>query len=248
MEGVFVLSDYSEFLKEITNQIGLPEEQVISVPLPAYDSEYKWHNWVNNIFKEHSIKKLVIPISLPTNSPNNLGLIIAMHIRLNYEVSLKERLVPIVFLSDLELGNIFKQNELDSDYNPQHLLLSKGVVLSNFDSETIINFINNMEAVNASDYKLQVLNKLKVSQKTNEGKHSIANAWGCYKLALVTGLGEEIFKETIIANKLKTLYAKYLICENDAFSISKYFDLNPLKCSNKKILFIDDRVMMVGQL
>lgn len=241
MEGVFILSDYSEFLKEIINQLNLPEENEISVPINVYDSEHLWHNWVNDIFKERNIKKLIIPISLPTDNPNTLGLIIAMHIRLNYEVSEENRIFPIIFLSDLELGNIFKINEYDSDYNSQNLLFTKGVLLSNFDSDNIIDTIQKVEFLNPSDYKTQVLNRLKVSQKANEGKHSIANAWGCYKLALVTGLGDVAFRETVIANKLKTLYAKYLICDNEIFDTSRYIDLNPLQCSDKKILFIDDR-------
>ena len=133
MKGVYILSDYSDFLKEITHRIDLKEDKVISVP-SAYDQEYLWHNWINHIFTENDIKRLIIPVSLPTDSPNCLGLIIGLHLRLNYEIPLEKRMVPIVFLSDFELGNVIKLNSNDFDYywqqHWQRAYISKNDVLT----------------------------------------------------------------------------------------------------------------------
>ena len=240
MEGTFILSDYKEDIKEITNQIGISENQVIS--FPSFDNESGWHNWTTQLFKDNDIKKLVVPISIPTDSPiNSQGLMIALHIRLNYELSIEKRLIPIIFLSDFSLDVILRKNNFDVDNNSQNLLFTKGVFLSSFDKDEILNTITKSGPCYSEDYRKLVLNKLRVLQKASTGKHSIANAWGCLKLALVTGLRNEIFKLDAVSDMLKTLYAKYLICYNEVYSEEKRIDLQPLKCLGKKILFIDDQ-------
>jgi len=240
MEEVFILSDYTQFFKELTKQLEFSDDRIIS--LPTFDNESDWHDWTTQLFNNNTINKLVIPISTPTNNPINTdGLKIALHIRLNYELSLSQRLTPIISLSDFSVENILGKNNFDTDNNPQSLLFTKGVCLSSFDSEEIRKTIGKAEPCLPEDYKKQVLNKLKILAKASTGKHSITNAWGCFKLAQVTGFRDEIFKHEAISEHLKTLYSKYLICYNEAFTQEKRIDLNTIKCNDKKILFIDDQ-------
>ena len=91
-------------------------------------------------------------------------------------------------------------------------------------------------------FRSQVLDKLNIVQKANTGKHSLANAWGCYKLSLATGQNNTIIKHPGVSEQLKTLYAKYKICFNDTNKLDRYIDLTPIpELGNKRILFIDDQ-------
>ena len=242
MEGIFIISDYKEGIKEIIKQIGIPQNQVIS--FPAIENESSWHDWTTQIFRDNNIKKLVIPVSVsvqPDNIINTQGLMTSLQIRLNYELKKEQRLTPIILLSDFSLDVLLRKNFFDPDNNPQNLLFTKGVILSAFDKDEILKSIEKINHCYPGEYKKAVLDKLKILQKASIGKHSIANAWGCFKLALVTGLRDEIFQIEAVSRMLKTLYAKYLICYNEAYTAEKYIDLNTLKCSGKKILFIDDQ-------
>lgn len=240
MKELFILSDYSSFFKELIKQIGFSENSIIS--LPSFENESSWHDWTTQLFKKNNISKLVIPISIPTDNPiNSEGLKIALHIRLNYELSISQRLTPIILLSDFSIENILGKNNFDTDNNPQNLLFTKGIFLSSFDSEEIIKISEKAEPCLPENYQKLILNKLKILAKTSTGKHSISNAWGCFKLAQITGLRDEIFKHDGISEHLKTLYSKYLICYNEAFSHEKRIDPKPIKCNGKKVLFIDDQ-------
>jgi CheY-like chemotaxis protein len=239
MEGVYIFSDYKPFIKEIIVQLGIPEKQIISTQ--SFEKENKIHDWLVDIFKHNEIKTLLIPLNLSTNDPINDGLKIALHIRLNYELTVIKRLVPIIFLSDFTLEVIIRNGSFDPVNNPQNLLFTRGVYISSFDLAQIKNILHKVEICAVEEYRNGILSKLKIIQRASVGKHSISNAWGCFKLAQVAGLRDEIYKNENVAEHLKTLYAKYLICYNDTFTYEKYIDLSPIRCSGKKILFIDDQ-------
>lgn len=240
MKEVFILSDYTQISKELTKQLEFTENRIIS--LPSSENKSDLHDWTTQLFKNNTISKLVIPISIPTDNPiNTEGLKMVLHIRLNYEITLSQRLIPIILLSDFSIENIICKNNFDTDNNPQSLLFTKGIYLSSFDSAEIIKTVKNAEPCSPEDYQKQVLNRLKILPKASTRIHSITNAWGCFKLAQVTGLRDEIFKHVALSGYLKELYSKYLICYNDAFTQEKRIDHNPIKCNSKKILFIDDQ-------
>ncbi|MBK7095610.1 MAG: hypothetical protein IPH57_11360 [Saprospiraceae bacterium] len=247
MKEVFILSDYTQFFKELTIQLEFTENRIIS--LPSFENESNWHDWTTQLFKNDIISKLVIPISIPTDNPiNTEGLKMALHIRLNYELTLSQRLTPIILLSDFSIENIIGKNNFDTDNNPQNLLFTKGIYLSSFDSGEIIKTVENAEPCSPEDYQKQVLNKLKILPKASTGKHSITNAWGCFKLAQVTGLRDEIYKHNAISGHLKTLYSKYLICYNDAFKQEKRIDLNLLNVIARKFFSLMTKLMKVGEI
>ncbi|MBL0065537.1 MAG: hypothetical protein IPP38_11110 [Bacteroidetes bacterium] len=239
MQGVFIFSDFKPFTKEIIVQLGIPDNQVISTQ--TFEKENNYHDWLTDVFKNNEIKQILIPLNLNTNDPINDGLRIALHIRLNYELAVIKRIIPIIFLSDLTLDVVIRNNDFDPDINPQNILLTKGVFLSSFDTDQIKILINKVKPCAENEYNLRILNKLKISQKASVGKHSISNAWGCFKLAQVTGLRDEIYKDGYVTDHLKSLYAKYLICYNDTYTNDRLIDLSPIKCNGKKILLIDDQ-------
>ena len=239
MQGVFIFSDFKPFTKEIIVQLGIPDNQVISTQ--AFEKETNYHDWLTEVFKNNEVKQILIPLNLSTNDPINDGLRIALHIRLNYELAIFKRIVPIIFLSDFNLDVIIRNNDFDPDINPQNILFTKGVFLSSFDTDQIKKLINKVVSCAENEYHVGILNKLKITQKASVGKHNISNAWGCFKLAQITGLHDKIYKDINVSEHLKTLYAKYLICSNDTYTNDKLIDLSPIKCNTKKILFIDDQ-------
>ncbi len=244
MDGIYILKDSNPVLTQIINDLSIPEKQIFSYTI--FEHQKDCHDWSTNQLKGKSVKKIIIPLSLSfqNDSPiNTEGLNIALNIRLNYELSKQERLTPIILLSDFDFENTLKINHFNNESNPQNLLFTKGVELSSFDSEEIEQKLSKTNVFLDNEY-FNILNKLKIISKAQIGKHSIANAWGCFKLAqaIEYGFEKEIFKNDNIVSHLKSIYAKYLICQNESYQINKNFiDLNPLKCNNKKILFIDDQ-------
>lgn len=240
MEGIYFISDYTENSKELIKRIELPESQVIQYK--TCETESEWHDWTTQLIQEYQMKKLIIPLSISSDkSINNNGLKVALHIRLNYELTVTQRLLPIILLSDFNVDVLLRRNNFDDESNSQNLLFTKGMYLSSFDESEIKEITESAEPCDKEKYKTEVLNKLHILRKASTGKHDIANAWGCYKLASVTGLREKIFRIEAVSNMLKTLYAKYLICQNDAYIIENEEHFEQVNCENKRILFIDDK-------
>lgn len=238
MESIYLISDFSDKIKRLAENLQVPAQNIISYQYKENESGY--HTWLNDEFKAKEIDKIIIPVSISNDDTiNTIGLLLGLHIRLNYEISLKKRLIPIIYLSNFTVENLIKVNSFDSENNPQNLFFTKGVYFSSFDIEDIQKTIKFTTPCLEGDYYKNVLSKLNINRKV--GGHDIANAWGCFKVAQVVGFDDRIFQLDSIAKHLKQLYAKYLICKNQTFSNEKRIDLNPIKCNGKKILFIDDK-------
>jgi CheY-like chemotaxis protein len=240
MESIYLISDFSNKIKRLAESLKLPAQNIISYQYKENESGY--HTWLNDEFKAKEIDKIIIPVSISNDhTVNTIGLLLGLHIRLNYELTLEKRLIPIIFLSNFTVENLIKVNSFDSDNNPQNLIFTKGVYFSSFDIEDIQKTIISSTPCLKADYYKNVLSKLNINRKEALGGHDIANAWGCFKVAQVVGFDDRIFQLYPIAKHLKQLYAKHLICKNQTFSNEKRIDLNPIKCNGKKILFIDDK-------
>lgn len=241
MEKTFIISDYSEKLKRIINSLALPESNVIANE--SHESERKYHGWLLKTFQEKEIDKIIIPLSLTKDAQmsNSDGFMLALHIRLNYELDIEKRLVPIIFLTNFTVDNILTTYDFDIDNNPQNIIFTKGIYFSSFDTEEIKAIHDEAIVCTLSEYQSKILSKLNIHRKATSGGHDIANAWGCFKLAQVVGLRDEIFELETISKHLKQLYAKFLICKNDSFSDEETINLEPINCQNKQILFIDDK-------
>lgn len=242
MNGTYIISDYTNKMNNLIDALQIDESNIISNKQCLNEKEY--HIWLTTEFKNNNIEKIIIPLSLPTDAAfvNTDGLLIALHIRLNYEIEIEKRLIPIVLLSNFTLENIIKFNNFDKDNNPQNLIFTKGIYFSSFDIEDIILQHDKAVACRPEQYKTDILPKLNIQRKATVGNHDIANAWGCYKLAEVVGSKDDILRLDAISNHLMQLYAKFLICKNDSFKTNvSYLKLEPLECQAKNILFIDDK-------
>src|SRR5437868_2756175 len=108
-EGTYIISDNEPLVKSVIGQLNLSESKVIYSE--AFANENDFHDWSTQLFKNRTLKKLIIPLSLPTiGTINTEGLKIALHIRLNYELSLEERCIPIVILTDFNLDILIAKN------------------------------------------------------------------------------------------------------------------------------------------
>jgi DNA-binding NarL/FixJ family response regulator len=237
MRSTFII--YDDGSKEQAEII----EQQLSIERISYQShenEMGYHDWLTREFKTKNIQRILIPLSLPSLEENTEGLLLGLHIRLNYELPIEKRNIPIVFITNLSIDNILAKSTFDSDNNPQNLLFSEGIYISSTDIDEIKEKLGTAKSV--KDYNL-FLRQLNIRRKATVGGHDIANAWGCYKLARVVGISEAVFANEAIAKHLKQLYAKYLICVNESYNDSKmsYIDLQPISCLGKRVLFIDDK-------
>lgn len=214
----------------------------------AHENERGFHDWLTREFKNKDIRRILIPLSLPTSEENTEGLLLGLHIRLNYELPIEKRSIPIVFISNLSFENILTKSNFDSDNNPQNMLFAEGTYVSSSDIDEIKEKLGIAKPVD--DYNL-FLRQQNIRRKAIVGGHDIANAWGCYKLAQVAEnkddigkpnrIKDDIFRQEFIAKHLKQLYAKYLICNNESFNDELRLQKNPIKCQGKQILFIDDK-------
>ena len=237
MENTYMIFDegfqkQAEFIKT--------ELSIEMISYQAHENERGFHDWLTREFKNKDIQRILIPLSLPTSEENTEGLLLGLHIRLNYELPIEKRSIPIVFITNLSINNILEKSTFDSDNNPQNLLFSEGIYISSTDIDEIKEKLETARSV--KEYNL-FLRQLNIRRKATVGGHDIANAWGCYKLARVVGISDVVFSKEAIAKHLKQLYAKYLICVNESYDDSKmpYDDLQPISCSGKRILFIDDK-------
>jgi len=237
----YIISDDSNRIKRIIKDLEIPQTQIISHK--NYDTEAKTHEWLNREFQKKDIEKIIIPLSLDTNGNiiNAIGLTLALHIRLNYEVNVKKRLIPIIILSNIYIENLITKFSFDKDNNPQNLLFTPGLYFSLFDSNEIKEKLAQTKEIKEKDYYENILPRLNIKRKAIYGKHDIANAWGAYKIALITGQSDKILKNEKVGKHLKQLYAKYLISSNQAFDNREFTDTAPLNINEKKILFIDDK-------
>lgn len=237
MENTYILFD--EGFEKQAEIIGT-KLSIGKISYKAYEKEMEFHDWLTREFKDNDIQKILIPLSLPTVEENTEGLLLGLHIRLNYELPIEKRSIPIVFISNLSVENILTKSIFDSDNNPQNMLFAEGTYVSSSDIDEIKEKLEIVKPV--GDYNL-FLRQLNIRRKAIVGGHDIANAWGCYKLARVIGISETIFSKEAIAKHLKQMYAKYLICDNESYNDSKmsFVDLQPVKCSGKRILFVDDK-------
>lgn len=240
MENTYLISDFSENLKHIADLLKIPESNVISFVRKQNEKEF--HEWLQDVFTKNDIKKIIMPISLSNDiAYNTEGLLLGLHIRLNYQLSVDKRCIPIIYLSNFSIENIIKANNFDKDNNPQNLLFTKGVYFTSFDLDDIKKTIENALPCSLENYEQNLLPRLNIQRKATSGGHDIANAWGGYKLGLIIGVGDTIFNEEYASKYLKQLYAKYLICKNEIFDHRKMIDLKQIKCFGKKVLFIDDK-------
>ena len=237
MENTYIIFDegfekQAEFIKT--------ELSIERISYQAHENERGFHEWLTREFKNKDIQRLLIPLSLPSKEENTEGLLLGLHIRLNYELPIEKRSVPIVFITGLSVENIISKSGFDKDNNPQDLFFTEGIYISSSDIDEIKQKLK--VAMPVMDYDL-FLRKLNVRRKDDFGGHDIANAWGCYKLARVVGISDIVFSKESIAKHLKQLYAKYLICVNESYNDSKmsYVDLQPISCSGRRILFVDDK-------
>ncbi len=240
-----IISDHSDKINKMIESLEFNKDNIITFENKSSDNE--WHKWTSKMLIENNIQKIIIPLSLSLDGTDNIiGLKIAMHIRLNYEIDISKRLIPIIILTDKDLENITVDSlnltsSSDSLCNLHHLLYTKGTELASFEKEEVIDVIKNIESCEDNGYKPNILNHLKLSKTEEEGKHSIANAWGCFKLASVIGLRNEILKNDEIGDKLNHLYSKYLIVSNESYEKNQFADIAKISCYGKKILLIDDQ-------
>ena len=240
MENVCLISDFSDKMKRIALGLNIGPEYIISNQI--HENEKDYHTWLNTEFQEKNIEKIIIPVSLSDDGTvNTNGLLLGLHIRLNYELPVSKRLIPIIFLTNFTVENLIKKNQFDRDNNSQNLIFTKGVYFSSFLIEDIIHSVTNAKESLDIEYSRLFLEKINIHRKDTVGGHDIANTWGCFKLAQVAGIKDKIFELDIISKHLKQLYAKFLICTNESYSPKTLVDLQPIKCTGKKILFIDDK-------
>lgn len=241
-QRIFYLSDYQDESEDLIAEMEIPEQHVLAYEEKNWD--YELHDWITKELKGRGVDKLIIPLSISiSESPiaNVKGLEIALHIRLNYELSIAERSIPIVFVSDFTIENILNQNNFNLYSNPQYLLFTKGIAVSPWDAEELKNKLDHTFGITEAYYFNEFFQRITIKRRATTGKHDMANAWGCFRLAQVTGLTDKVFQNKENEEHLKSLYSKYLIAKTNSFNSQNFIDLEPLKLIGKRILFIDDQ-------
>jgi CheY-like chemotaxis protein len=237
MESVFIISDYSGWLSNLAKKLNLKENQIISYESDL-DEDWKMDIWVDTQIPKTS-KAVIIPIELGINNALSIeGLKIAMHLRLLNKENTK-RYIPIIFISNRENWQITQLCRDIRDRNHlDYLIGTKGTDLLKPIIEDIIPTIANLKSLTEEEYFYDFYYHIKILQNENIGKHSIANSWGAFKLAQVTG-NLNLFDDNLEFKKLQgDLYFKYINANTNTV-IKSYQKV--LINDNKKILLIDDQ-------
>jgi CheY-like chemotaxis protein len=242
MESVFIISDYSGWLSNLVEKLNLKENQIIPYESDL-DEDWKMDIWVDTQIPK-TAKTVIIPIELGINNALSIeGLKIAMHLRLLNKEN-KLRYAPIIFISNRENWQITQLCRDIRDRNHlDYLIGTKGTDLLKPIIEDIIPTIANLNPLTEEEYIFDFYDHIKILQNENIGKHSIANNWGAFKLAEVTG-NLNLFDNNLEYKKfIGELYFKYINAISNTQIKVDNIDLCPVELINarKKILLIDDQ-------
>lgn len=214
----------------------------IAKSIEYYDmrSDEDLDDFAKKIFKNRNVGKIIIPVSLG-DSDNNIGLRIALHIRLSTEFG-DEFLVPIICISDRSLETLL----LDRDNKYALLAITEGTTLCNNDIKDVADVLTVARAANESSFYSMVLKNLVIRAPETTGPHSLANEWGVIQLNKVANL-QALSLSSAIFKKKSSLYFKYLSRVNKSRFTSFSFPAaatlsgpDMISSHGKKILYIDD--------
>lgn len=235
MEEAFILNDDNNpFSKKITQEIGVAPIEYVDLR-----SDKEIDDYVARIFSQNPIKKLVIPVSLGEGGNNELGLRIALHIRLSERIG-ENNLVPIILVSDSSLETLL------INQNNRYALIAatEGSVLAPFDIEEIKAHLNYTSPISKSEFKTKVLDNLIIKGPETIGPHSMANEWGVVQLDKIAHLSS-LTTSTPALKRKPSLYFKYLLSVNRTRILASTTSgatstPNVISATGKRILYIDD--------
>ena len=187
--------------------------------------------FINTHLSNQDLKIIIIKDSLSRNYLEFYGLLLAHHIRLSNDETIKY--LPIIIISDL---NIYQLNKLTSLAN---ICYSDGIYLVDNDSFKIENLLNkDLKGLEKSNYYQSFLDFINIKPPSNyDSKHSIANEWSIYQWAKFL----EIENKEIEENISSMLYFKYLQAQNPKDYLVDNSNKDKINIFQKgKILFIDD--------
>lgn len=235
MENVFIISDASDWLNYIIADLGL--SNIVSFK-NYLDTDEDIDVFVKT-YIPNSINCLLMPMEF-VQSDVNKSLKIAMHLRLLPNDD-QRRMVPILFLSEKSEIQIrlLARNQIDNNYL-EYLLGTEGIDLLTPELESIIPVIENIQKLTKESYKFGFYNRIKILPSESIGNHSIANIWGAYRLASITGNISNIIENKIFKEHASSLYFKYLTAFSDVKTNQNSKNNSIINVSGKKILLIDD--------
>ncbi|MDR6845667.1 response regulator [Flavobacterium granuli] len=172
---------------------------------------------------------IVIPVSLTVNFLEFVGLRLAYHIRLT---STQNQYKPIIFLSDINLNELLKLNDLCE------ILYANGSYLLKTNEAELVALIETgkLRDLSQNDFKIFV-NKINFSSPENYlSNHSIANEWGISRWAGVLKVSDEKITQ-VKENVESLLYFKYL---QNKYPPSITIVSNYLCSGRGKVVYIDD--------
>lgn len=240
MENVYIISDYSAWLERLIQDLKLESSAVLDYE--EMDEHWEYDHWVLTHIPNDA-KALVIPIELGQNNATSIdGLRIGMHLRLMpYEFSARN--LPLIFVSNREHWQINQLARNSRDKNHfDYLIGTKGTDVTGPVAEDILAVIKNLEPLGPDEYKPDFYDHIKILPSDKVGKHSLANIWGAFKLAQITGHLDALLDNVELLKRQKDLYFKYknALVINGLRNNGTVTENKIIQSSNKKILLIDD--------
>lgn len=239
MENVYIVSDYSNWLMKLIGQLSIDEKHTLSYE--EIHEDWEFDNWVKNNVPVNA-KAIIIPVELGMNNATSIeGLRIGMHLRL-LPVEFNIRTIPILFISNREQSEISLLCRNNKDKNHyDYLLGTKGTDITKPIAEEILSIISNLKPLFEDEYKTEFYDHIKINPSDKIGKHSLANIWGAFRLAEVTGHNNILLNNQELLKRHKELYFKYInaIAQKSANS-KEESNQKVINSVNKNILFIDD--------
>jgi CheY-like chemotaxis protein len=215
--------------------------QNLGYPVTDYNSQENGEihtTWIDFI-KKNQPNCIIMPLEL--DNVMDKGLLIALHLRLNFELSIPQRCCSFVFTTNDTLDDLFKRTKVRNNRFLLHnLLITDGIAIRPANAGEVNIAIQNLKPLNPLDYK-KTLSKLHILPTEAQGRHSLANIWGAIFMARMTQMPTKLDK---LEHKLRDPYYKHIICANERSSDEGKTPLeNPQisNATNKKILLIDDQ-------
>lgn len=222
--------------------------------------DHQLHDWIVKVFKTFDPSSLVIPLLV--RNDRFKGLVLGLHIRLNHELTYKQKTIPLFFISEeFDYTSIFSDTTLEIKNNralPHYLLTTPNCFLEEPNLEVVKKAIDVCKPMTPNDYRHKFLDVIKINASETTGKHSIANIWGAFQLARTTGHINILTEDRKLLRSQKDLFFKYIRAQSSALEYGLNKEENAsdrenqseedqsssevltIEASEKNILFIDD--------
>jgi len=227
------------YIKDNNSSLNLVDSSSINCEEVIFDSvRHSAQNFVDSLSKIE-FNGIVISDKF---GEDYVGLEICLRIRLSQNILGEKSFCSFFIFSNISAESCFKNQLFAKQNTTASIFMTPGVF--SFDNKEVLQILinndRNFNQLNNDNFTENFLNVIVLKKHPDFGNHSLANIWGAYKLAFITGNGDSI-KHNEKQLKIKDdLYFMWLKAFYTSSTSEIKYPRKTISSVSKRILFIDD--------